>query len=67
MPSLVERLNNDRKNLLQLDGTNPLLNFKAFKAKGIEFVRQPTKEEYGTVAVFKDLYGNLWDLIGKDA
>ncbi len=32
-------------------------------AKGIEFVREPSAEEYGTVAVFKDLYGNLWDLI----
>jgi catechol 2,3-dioxygenase-like lactoylglutathione lyase family enzyme len=31
--------------------------------KQIEIVRQPSKEEYGTVAVFKDLYGNLWDLI----
>jgi uncharacterized glyoxalase superfamily protein PhnB len=31
--------------------------------KGIEFVREPTEESYGTVAVFKDLYGNLWDLI----
>ena len=29
----------------------------------IEIVRQPTKEEYGVVAVFKDIYGNLWDLI----
>ena len=34
--------------------------------KGIEFVRQPSKESYGTVAVFKDLYGNLWDLIEPD-
>jgi hypothetical protein len=33
------------------------------KKKGIEFVREPAKELYGTVAVFKDLYGNLWDLI----
>ena len=32
-------------------------------SKGIEFVRPPSKESYGTVAVFKDLYGNLWDLI----
>ena len=32
-------------------------------AKGIEFVRQPIEEKYGTVTVFKDLYGNLWDLI----
>ena len=29
----------------------------------INFVRPPVKEEYGTVAVFEDLYGNLWDLI----
>ena len=29
----------------------------------IEIVRQPQLEDYGTVAVFKDLYGNLWDLI----
>jgi catechol 2,3-dioxygenase-like lactoylglutathione lyase family enzyme len=30
---------------------------------GIEFVREPQVESYGTVAVFEDLYGNLWDLI----
>ncbi len=30
---------------------------------GVRFVRQPSKEPYGTVAVFEDLYGNLWDLI----
>lgn len=30
---------------------------------GIEFVRPPKEEDYGTVAVFKDLYGNLWDLL----
>ena len=30
---------------------------------GIEFVREPKVESYGTVAVFKDLYGNLWDLV----
>lgn len=32
-------------------------------SKGIEFVREPKVADYGTVAVFKDLYGNLWDLI----
>ncbi len=32
-------------------------------SKGIEFVRQPKEADYGTVAVFKDLYGNLWDLL----
>lgn len=31
--------------------------------KGIHFVRPPKEEDYGTVAVFEDLYGNLWDLI----
>jgi len=31
--------------------------------KGISFARDPKVEPYGTVAVFKDLYGNLWDLI----
>lgn len=32
-------------------------------SKGIEFVREPKKADYGMVAVFKDLYGNLWDLL----
>ncbi len=32
-------------------------------ARGIEFVREPKEAPYGTVAVFKDLYGNLWDLL----
>lgn len=32
-------------------------------AKGIEFVREPKEQSYGMVAVFKDLYGNLWDLL----
>jgi len=31
--------------------------------KEIKFVREPKEAEYGTVAVFKDLYGNLWDLL----
>lgn len=31
--------------------------------EGIHFVREPKEEPYGTVAVFEDLYGNLWDLI----
>jgi hypothetical protein len=33
------------------------------QGKGIVFVREPKEEVYGTVAVFKDLYGNLWDLL----
>lgn len=35
----------------------------AMAAKGVRFVRPPKAEPYGTVAVFADLYGNLWDLI----
>ncbi|MGK0466608.1 VOC family protein [Clostridium sp.] len=31
--------------------------------RGIEFVREPKDQSYGVVAVFKDLYGNLWDLL----
>lgn len=38
-------------------------DYESMKEKGISFVRGPVKESYGTVAVFKDLYGNLWDLI----
>ena len=32
-------------------------------SKGIKFIREPKKETYGMVAVFEDLYGNLWDLL----
>jgi catechol 2,3-dioxygenase-like lactoylglutathione lyase family enzyme len=38
-------------------------DYNVYKANGIEFVRDPKKADYGMVAVFKDLYGNLWDLI----
>ncbi len=34
-----------------------------YQATGVEFVRPPAEQPYGTVAVFKDLYGNLWDLV----
>ena len=40
---------------------------RAFTERGVEFVREPRAEPYGTVAVFRDLYGNLWDLIGPPA
>ena len=35
----------------------------ALVEKGIEFAREPKEADYGIVAVFKDLYGNLWDLV----
>jgi catechol 2,3-dioxygenase-like lactoylglutathione lyase family enzyme len=42
-------------------------DFEAYKSRGVEFVRAPKQESYGTVAVFKDLYGNLWDLVQPTA
>jgi catechol 2,3-dioxygenase-like lactoylglutathione lyase family enzyme len=38
-------------------------DYQNMLSRGIRFVREPKTEEYGTVAVFADLYGNLWDLI----
>ena len=38
-------------------------DYEKLKNREIEFVRPPQDFEYGTVAVFKDLYGNMWDLI----
>jgi catechol 2,3-dioxygenase-like lactoylglutathione lyase family enzyme len=41
-------------------------DFNNMQSIGIKFVRLPKSESYGTVAVFEDLYGNLWDLIGPN-
>lgn len=38
-------------------------DYETFVDRGVSFVREPTSEPYDTMAVFKDLYGNLWDLI----
>ncbi|AIQ42739.1 VOC family protein [Paenibacillus sp. FSL R7-0297] len=38
-------------------------DYKEMVSEGIEFVREPKEQSYGMVAVFKDLYGNLWDLL----
>ena len=38
-------------------------DYKRLIDQGVNFIRPPKEEEYGTVAVFEDLYGNLWDLI----
>lgn len=38
-------------------------DYKKYKSKGIEFIRKPKQVDYGTFAVFKDLYGNQWDLL----
>jgi catechol 2,3-dioxygenase-like lactoylglutathione lyase family enzyme len=38
-------------------------DFAEYTRKGVSFVRPPKVADYGTVAVFEDLYGNLWDLV----
>jgi len=38
-------------------------DYNEMVSRGIRFVREPKQEPYGTVAVFADLYGNLWDLL----
>ncbi len=38
-------------------------DFRAYQARGVRFVREPKQAAYGTVAVFEDLYGTLWDLV----
>jgi uncharacterized glyoxalase superfamily protein PhnB len=43
--------------------TNFVETYEKYKSRGIEFVEQPREEAYGQVVVFKDKYGNKWDLI----
>ena len=43
--------------------TNFVETYESYKSKGIEFIEQPRQEVYGQVVVFKDRYGNKWDLI----
>jgi len=38
-------------------------DYDAYRARGVRFVREPKQAPYGKVAVFEDLYGNLWDLV----
>ena len=38
-------------------------DYATYRERGVVFVRDPRTERYGTVAVFRDLYGNLWDLL----
>lgn len=41
-------------------------DYHKLKKRDVNFVRLPQKQDYGTVAVFQDLYGNLWDLLQPD-
>ncbi len=40
-------------------------DYRAYRERGVEFVREPREEPYGTVAVFRDPYGTLWDLVQR--
>ena len=51
------------RNLILVYRYDSWRDYEQCKAKGVEFVRPPKEEPYGVVAVFKDLYGNLWDLL----
>jgi catechol 2,3-dioxygenase-like lactoylglutathione lyase family enzyme len=48
---------------LFLHTENLQADYDNLRKNGVTIIREPSKEEYGTVAVFADLYGNLWDLI----
>ncbi|MCW3085572.1 MAG: hypothetical protein JWP12_2938 [Bacteroidetes bacterium] len=50
---------------LFLDTDDLNRDYENMKAKGIVFVREPAEETWGKVAVFKDLYGNMWDMIER--
>ena len=48
---------------LFLNTDNFWRDYERMVSIGIEFIREPQQQDYGTVAVFNDLYGNLWDLL----
>jgi lactoylglutathione lyase len=41
-------------------------DYETYKARGVDFVRPPSVESYGTVAVFEDICGNRWDLLQRN-
>lgn len=52
-----------RRVFLFLNSDDFWRDYNEMVEKGIKFIRPPKVESYGTVAVFEDLYGNLWDLL----
>lgn len=50
-----------------LSTTDFAADYAAFAARGVAFLEAPRHEPYGTVAAFRDLYGNTWDLIERPA
>ncbi len=64
-PEQVERVGNQtgERVFLFLYTDDFERDYAAYRGKGVEFVRPPQDMPYGRVAVFRDLYGNLWDLL----
>ena len=52
-----------RRVFLFLNTDNFWRDYNEMREKGIHFLREPKQADYGWVAVFEDLYGNLWDLL----
>lgn len=48
---------------LFLDTDDFWRDYAAYKARGVDFTEAPREESYGTVVVFRDIYGNKWDLV----
>ena len=41
-------------------------DYERYDELGVDFIEEPRRETYGKVVVFRDLYGNLWDLVGRN-
>jgi catechol 2,3-dioxygenase-like lactoylglutathione lyase family enzyme len=41
-------------------------DYERYDELGVDFIEEPRRESYGKVVVFRDLYGNLWDLVGRN-
>lgn len=68
-PAQAERIGDQAggRVFLFLDTDDFARDHAAFTARGVRFVEEPRTEAYGRVAVFLDLYGNRWDLVGRTA
>jgi catechol 2,3-dioxygenase-like lactoylglutathione lyase family enzyme len=64
-PEQIARVGNQTggRVFLFLNTDNFDRDYASFKSKGVVFVREPSQQPYGTVAVFQDPCGNLWDLL----
>src|ERR1700741_1047706 len=64
-PEQISRIGNQTggRGFLFLHTDDFWRDYRTLTSRNVEFARDPKEEPYGTVAVFRDLYGNLWDLI----